>query len=746
MSQTSNNVGTSYPGTPAALNGIPSQLQTAQDNQLLIQGNSVFGSDALRNDIRLGIGVFASPINGVADRLHLNDITASDVYTRITNLTTGQTATDGFVSGIDANGDVLIQQFENLPMRLYTNSAERLRILANGNVGINNTSGNNRLEITSGTGNPYFSSGASSGLRFTNLTSSAVVTNTTTKVLSVDANGDVILATPVGAALVTAKNGLNTIAGNPDVELGGNLIRATTVDLNAFELVFNQTGRFGIGGSITVLNMSGPVSPMGANNAKIVFDNGGFEETQKIYAYAASGFTPSTLCGLNVETLNSVAGAVGTGAIGVKSAIRSDGTNTALLGNVSTSNSNAGTSKGLDAYAYNGEKVYGAYIYGTQDASYASNASSQLWGLQSTADGGYESRGVHGQSFNGIYNYAGYFDAEQVTQSGGLINKGIYSQATNGPAINLGVHGFGSSGSLYPNAASSIGVYGQASYGIEVIGVKGECPPNTSTGLAGSSINLAGLFVGDVMVTGTGYDAGFSVIFSDKSLKTNIRPMENALNIINGLSPKTYNLTNENCKQLDFTGKKTQYGLIAQEVEEVFPDIVYKTKVPAQLDDKGKVIHEQKEVKGVSYEELISVLVKATQEQQLQIAELSSQVKELNQKLDKTTQSSNKSGAGSTALGGSMVNLSDNHIVVLEQNVPNPFFESTVINYSLPLSYQTAKISFTNGEGKFIKEVDLSSIAGNSLTVYASNLTKGIYNYTLIVDGKVIDTKRMIKD
>jgi hypothetical protein len=31
------------------------------------------------------------------------------------------------------------------------------------------------------------------------------------------------------------------------------------------------------------------------------------------------------------------------------------------------------------------------------------------------------------------------------------------------------------------------------------------------------------------------------------------------------------------------------------------------------------------------------------------------------------------------------------------------------------------------------------------LNVYANDLTNGIYSYTLIVDGKVFDTKKMIK-
>ncbi len=62
----------------------------------------------------------------------------------------------------------------------------------NGNIGINNSTPGNKLEITSNSISP-----TPSGLRFTNLTSSsASVTPVTPNVLSVDANGDVILVPP----------------------------------------------------------------------------------------------------------------------------------------------------------------------------------------------------------------------------------------------------------------------------------------------------------------------------------------------------------------------------------------------------------------------------------------------------------------------------------------------------------------------------------------------------------------------
>ncbi|MCE9537685.1 MAG: tail fiber domain-containing protein, partial [Bacteroidetes bacterium] len=54
------------------------------------------------------------------------------------------------------------------------------------------------------------------------------------------------------------------------------------------------------------------------------------------------------------------------------------------------------------------------------------------------------------------------------------------------------------------------------------------------------------------------------------------------------------------------------------------------------------------------------------------------------------------------------VELSNKNIVVLDQNVPNPFAEQTTINYFLPDNVVRAQIIFLDQAGKLIKAVDLT--------------------------------------
>lgn len=91
------------------------------------------------------------------------------------------------------------------------------------------------------------------------------------------------------------------------------------------------------------------------------------------------------------------------------------------------------------------------------------------------------------------------------------------------------------------------------------------------------------------------------------------------------------------------------------------------------------------------------------------------------------------------------MNLKDGQSIVLEQNVPNPFAEQTSINYFLPDNTSKAQILFYNASGKLIQSVELTQKGKGSLTVFASDLSNGIYTYTLVVDGKIIETKKMVK-
>jgi hypothetical protein len=111
---------------------------------------------------------------------------------------------------------------------------------------------------------------------------------------------------------------------------------------------------------------------------------------------------------------------------------------------------------------------------------------------------------------------------------------------------------------------------------------------------------------------GVRLDAGSTgwVSASDIRLKDIEKPIENAVENLSTLQTVYYSWKNSDNKSLHL-------GLIAQEVESVFPEIVSESSID--------------EMKGVTYTELIPVLVKAIQEQQTQIEFLKTEIETLKQ-------------------------------------------------------------------------------------------------------------------
>jgi hypothetical protein len=106
------------------------------------------------------------------------------------------------------------------------------------------------------------------------------------------------------------------------------------------------------------------------------------------------------------------------------------------------------------------------------------------------------------------------------------------------------------------------------------------------------------------------------VIISDKNFKTNITSFSRVMDKVAILNPVQYKLRSDLPISVSKINSTFQYGFIAQEVQEVFPEIV------TQMED-GSL--------GIRYTELIPVLVQALKEQQEEIVELKQRIAKLEQ-------------------------------------------------------------------------------------------------------------------
>ncbi|OQA01210.1 MAG: hypothetical protein BWY70_00460 [Bacteroidetes bacterium ADurb.Bin408] len=92
------------------------------------------------------------------------------------------------------------------------------------------------------------------------------------------------------------------------------------------------------------------------------------------------------------------------------------------------------------------------------------------------------------------------------------------------------------------------------------------------------------------------------------------------------------------------------------------------------------------------------------------------------------------------------VDLAKAEQIILYQNEPNPFNGTTIIRYFIPENMQIETfMAFYDAYGNEIKKVKINETGAGKIEVNAQNISAGIYSYSLVVNGKVMDTKKMIK-
>ncbi len=134
----------------------------------------------------------------------------------------------------------------------------------------------------------------------------------------------------------------------------------------------------------------------------------------------------------------------------------------------------------------------------------------------------------------------------------------------------------------------------------------------------------------------------------------------------------------------------------------------------------------------MNYDAVIPVLVEAFKELSREKKALEERLAQLEKSLPNARTGVNKAASPSETTA------------VLRQNRPNPFHEKTVIEYVLPESLTQAALFIYNLQGEQLKRFDIADKRSKSLELDGNALPAGLYLYSLLVDGKVVDTKQMV--
>jgi len=236
-------------------------------------------------------------------------------------------------------------------------------------------------------------------------------------------------------------------------------------------------------------------------------------------------------------------------------------------------------------------------------------------------------------------------------------------------------------------------------------------------------------------------------ITSDEKIKENLRSFSGSLNKISQLKGYQYDIKQEYlnariseesdlAKRSDLIkDSKNQIGLLAQDVQKLFPELV------KPVDTSGLL--------SINYIGLIPVLIEAIKEQQTEIKQIkednSTKTQQIEMLLADFAECCSKSRTKSLEVLSTQTELEQSkEEALLGNNIPNPFDGQTRIPYYIPTDSKSAEINVFDLTGKLLWSTKITSFGNGECIFDAKGLSAGLYNYALIVNDQVVDVKRML--
>ncbi len=219
--------------------------------------------------------------------------------------------------------------------------------------------------------------------------------------------------------------------------------------------------------------------------------------------------------------------------------------------------------------------------------------------------------------------------------------------------------------------------------------------------------------------------ANTTLYSSDKRFKRNIESIENPIRKIKQIEGVSYRFIKEDNaseKDNEQSDKNKNFGFIAQDFQIIYPELVYE-------DSLGYL--------SIDYVSMIPVLIEAIKEQQKTIENLTAQIETIE---NDCCNNNLKSGTIDRDNGLS----ADENQAKLYQNTPNPFNNQTTIRFNIPKTVQSAQLYICNMTGTLLKTITINQRGTGQEIISANEFNAGMYLYSLVTDGKIVDTKQML--
>jgi hypothetical protein len=612
------------------------------------------------------------------------------------------------------------------------------------------------------------------------------------KVLTSDANGVATWQSPGNSSgwsltgnsgTVDGSNFIGTTDNKPlNFKVNNNLAGRIDPSLHNSYYGYQSGSANSSGTYITALGNGANVSTDGLTNATAI-GNGAIVNASNVVqlgntsvnkVFVGTGTNATLVAG----GLQITGGSLASGKV-----LTSDGSGVATWQNPAPSgwslNGNAGTVDGTNFIGTTDNKPFNIRVN--------NSASGRIDQTLKNAFFGYQSGGVNTTGYNNVFfgnqsgssNTTGYYNASNGYQALYSNTTGYYNTAEGGSALAFNLTGnfntANGNGALFNNtngnhnaangyaalATNMTGSYNTALGDYADVNADGI---TNSTAIGSQALITASnqVRIGNGNVTSIGGYSNWTNI-SDGRVKRNIKQNVPGLDFINKLTPVTYNLDLEAADQIiegsvskNRNSNVIQLARVASAARLAKEAVVYTGFVAQDVEKAAKSLNydfsgvdaakNNKDLYGLRYSDFVAPLVKAVQElsaendslksqneqQQQQINELQNQMNLINVKLENLAK-------GAISSGSAILSSAR-----LEQNIPNPFNQTTLINYYIPESAGHAFIKVSGINGQDIKTIQLNGPGSGQITLQTATLASGNYTYSLYVDGSLIDTKIMV--
>ncbi|MEM1318804.1 MAG: tail fiber domain-containing protein [Bacteroidota bacterium] len=235
-------------------------------------------------------------------------------------------------------------------------------------------------------------------------------------------------------------------------------------------------------------------------------------------------------------------------------------------------------------------------------------------------------------------------------------------------------------------------------------------------------------------VFGSAFASGGIWVPSDKNLKRDIQPVSNAMEILQELEGVTYEYRTEERPELNLNEGR-QYGFIAQDVEKVMPEATQNV-----FNAKGEI----DDYISMNYDMIIPVITEAVkgQDETIKYQEevINEQAEQINEQANEIESLKDRLARLEALVLGTKPAASS---VDLRQNRPNPFNGVTTIEYNIPQDMNNADLVVYDVRGVELQRVNVAAGQG-SVDFDASNLSGGVYFYSIEVNGQNVARQKMI--